>query len=87
MLRKALILVALVTCLSSPALAWGPEGHEVVAHIAARELSPRARAEVAALLGGDAEAMMVTLSNWADEIRDGRPATTQSPPGQSRAGR
>lgn len=60
-----------------PVLAWGPQGHEVVAHIAARELSPRARAEVGALLGGEAEAVMVSLSNWADEIRDGRPATTR----------
>jgi hypothetical protein len=59
-----------------PALAWGPEGHEIVAHIAAGELTPRARAEVAALLGGPAEAMMVTGANWADEIRDARPQTT-----------
>jgi nuclease S1 len=39
-------------------------------------LTPRARAEVAALLDGPAEAMMVTGSNWADEIRDTRPETT-----------
>jgi hypothetical protein len=62
---------------SSPALAWGPEGHEIIAHIAARELTPLARARIAALLGGKAEAMMVVDANWADEIRDAQPQTAQ----------
>jgi hypothetical protein len=53
-----------------PALAWGPEGHEVVALIATHHLSGTAQAEVARLLGG--AAMMVQESNWADEIRDRR---------------
>lgn len=59
----------------APALAWGPEGHEVVAHVAARELTPHARAAVARLLGGDAETMMVLDASWADEVRDDRPET------------
>jgi hypothetical protein len=75
--RKARALILLFVLLPLPALGWGPQGHEIVAHIAARELSPRARAEVSALLGGDAEAMMVTQANWADEIRDARPQTTR----------
>lgn len=58
-----------------PALAWGPRGHEVVAHIAAMNLSPKARNAVAGLLGGEAEAMMAISSNWADEIREARPQT------------
>ena len=67
------LVAAILVMLPLPALAWGPEGHEIVAHIAARELGPRARAEVSALLGGDAEAMMVADADWADEIRDARP--------------
>jgi hypothetical protein len=68
MFRKLLTLALLV--LPSPALAWGAEGHEIVALIAARELTPAARAQAAHLLGG--EAMLVLESNWADEIRDQR---------------
>jgi hypothetical protein len=51
-------------------MAWGAEGHEIVALIAARELAPAARTQIAHLLGG--VAMMVHESNWADEIRDQR---------------
>src|SRR5262249_45212851 len=74
---KAIIrwLAAGLILLPLPALAWGPEGHEIVAHIAARQLTPRARGEIAALLGGDAEAMMVRGANWAEETRDLRPET------------
>ncbi|RBG95236.1 endonuclease, partial [Xanthomonas oryzae pv. oryzae] len=32
------------------ALAWGPQGHRLVARIAETELSPQARAQVAQLL-------------------------------------
>jgi hypothetical protein len=60
----------------TPAFAWAPEGHQIVAGIAARELTPKARAEVSSLLGGDAGAMMVLESSWADEIRQQRPETT-----------
>lgn len=58
----------------TPALGWGPQGHEVVALVAGQNLSGGARAEVARLLGGPA--MMVHDSNWADEIRDRRRDTS-----------
>jgi nuclease S1 len=59
-----------------PAQAWGPEGHEVIARIAADNLSPAAHLRISQLLGGDAPALMVLDSNWADEIRADRPGTT-----------
>ena len=62
-------LAALVFLMPSPVLAWGAQGHEVVAHLAAMNLTPKARAGVAALLGGEAEASMAIASNWSDEIR------------------
>jgi hypothetical protein len=71
MFRKILTFAFLA--LPSPALAWGAEGHEIVAAIAARELTPAARMQAAHLLGG--EAMLVLDSNWADEIRDQRRET------------
>jgi hypothetical protein len=67
---KFLALAALLGLLPLPALGWGPEGHEIIAGIALRELTPAARSQVARLLGGPA--MMVADSNWADEIRDQR---------------
>ena len=54
-------------------MAWGPQGHEIVAAIALAELTPAARSQVGRLLGG--AAMMVHDSNWADEVRDQRPET------------
>jgi hypothetical protein len=69
-------IAVMLWLLPGPALAWGPEGHEVVAHLAARNLTAKARAQVAALLGGEAEAAMAIAANWADEIRDDRPQTS-----------
>jgi len=59
-----------------PAYALGPEGHEVIARIAADNLSPAAHLRISQLLGGDAPTLMVLDSNWADEIRADRPETT-----------
>jgi hypothetical protein len=61
---------ALLLLILAPALAWGSEGHEIVALIAARELTPAARTQAAQLLGG--APMLVLESNWADEIKDQR---------------
>lgn len=71
-MTKILALIGLMVA-PLPAMAWGAEGHEIVAGIALRELTPRAREQVAALLGSDA--MMVHESNWADEVRSQRPET------------
>ena len=69
-------LPVLLLAFPLPAYAWGPEGHEVIARIAADNLSPAAHLRISQLLGGDAPALMVLDSNWADEIRADRPATT-----------
>ena len=73
-MRRALLVISVLLFLGSPALAWAPEGHQIVAAIALAELTPAARARVAALLGG--ENMMVLDSSWADEIKQQRPQTT-----------
>ena len=72
-LSRTLFIALLFFSPSGPVLAWAPEGHQVAAAIALRELTPAARARVASLLGG--EAMMVLDSSWADEIRGQRPET------------
>lgn len=70
---RFLLLLSLV--FSAPAHAWGPQGHEIVARIAADNLTPSAHLRISQLLGGDAPALMVLDSNWADEVRADRPQT------------
>lgn len=75
-MRQSLYLALTVWLLScAPALSWGSEGHRIVARIAASELTPKASAAVADLLGGEALPGMVTASTYADEIRPSRRET------------
>jgi S1/P1 Nuclease len=66
----------------SAAIAWGAEGHRLVADIAWHLLSPTARQAVDALLAAEAEidpdSRIRTLADaavWADNIRNARPET------------
>ncbi|MBP7831117.1 MAG: S1/P1 nuclease, partial [Kiritimatiellae bacterium] len=60
-----------MTVLLQAATAWSPEGHTIVADIAVRRLTPRAREQVRAILGrqqlGDYE-----VACWPDIIRGDR---------------
>src|SRR6185295_19999302 len=69
-------LLPLLLAFSAPAHAWGPQGHEIAARIAADNLTPSARLRISQLLGGDAFDLMVLDSNWADEVRSDRPQTS-----------
>jgi hypothetical protein len=68
-----ILLALLLICAPTPAFAWGAEGHEIAATLALNQLTPKARAQVARLLGSPA--MMIHDANWADEIREQRPET------------
>jgi hypothetical protein len=57
------------------AIAWGQEGHSVVAEIAQRRLSPQAAAAVARLLGRGHS--LASVASWADDVRDARPDTSR----------
>ena len=68
--------------LPSPAMAWGYEGHQVVADIARVELTPAVRAKVDAILATDASDLtghdMASEATWADVYRSrGGRATSQ----------
>jgi hypothetical protein len=63
-LRNSL-LAAIAVC-PSIAEAWAPDGHRIIAEIAARELTPEACAAVDRILGGRS---MAEVSTWADEVR------------------
>ena len=71
MLRHLAICVALLA-LSIPSLAWGPEGHRVVADVAANHLTAAARRQIRDLLGNDD---LAAISTWADEIKSQRRET------------
>jgi hypothetical protein len=63
------VLLALVTVLPHQARAFGSEGHRLVATIAERQLSDRARLEVTRLLAIEPGATLASISTWADEAR------------------
>jgi S1/P1 Nuclease len=61
--------------LAPPCWAWGDEGHEIVAIVAAHFMTSAARTQVAALLAGDATGLtsgtgMAAEATWADKFRD-----------------
>lgn len=65
---------ALAALPSTTAFAWGPVGHRTVGALAATELMPATRAEVARLLHGEADPTLAGVANWADDLRDHPPA-------------
>ena len=68
-----LALVALWGVGTTPARAWGVQGHQVVAGIAWQGLSPGAREEATRLLTLEPGQTLVSIATWADEHRG--PAT------------
>ncbi|WP_310344602.1 S1/P1 nuclease [Rhodoferax saidenbachensis] len=55
---------------ASQAGAWGVQGHQVVAGIAQKHLSPKTRAEVERLLQVEPGATLESISTWADEHKN-----------------
>lgn len=68
--RVAASLVAFLflTGATSRLIAWGPQGHRLVALVAERHLTPAARDAVRRLLDGQS---MADIAVWADNYRDG----------------
>lgn len=72
----ALVVAAAFAFLSPcPALAWGSEGHRIIAEIAEHFLEPATAHKVRALLALDNETTVADVANWADQIRRMRPDT------------
>lgn len=70
------LIAALVVALSpTSAHAWSGYGHRLIGRLAETELTPRARAEVARLLGAaedrrHEQRMLGDIADWADDLRD-----------------
>src|SRR5262245_7747924 len=74
-LRSALTLGLLLATIGPEAMAFGDEGHEIVAAIAYERLTPGARKQVDALLAADKKDKLtapdfVSRATWADKYRD-----------------
>jgi hypothetical protein len=68
---KYLILsILLVLGLPQHAMAFGAEGHQVIANVAYAKLTLKARAEVDRLLSLEPGATLASISTWADEHRN-----------------
>jgi hypothetical protein len=70
-MRRLAIFAALAAC--APLVAWGPEGHALIALIAEAQLTPAVHARVAEILGPGVT--MASVASWADQIRRARPET------------
>lgn len=82
-MRSKLLAAALMTVCALPcsALAWGREGHAVVAQIARGYLTPKAAAAVDALLAADTDVLtspdLGARASWADAWRKDHRQTTE----------
>lgn len=65
--------LAVAALVPLPALAWGSQGHQIVAALAQSQLTPAARKEVDRLLALEPGETLESISTWADEHRN--PAT------------
>ena len=70
-----LTVVASIGLSAQRALAWGPDGHRIVADIAESRLSMQAKTAIAQLLSDSPDPSLASIANWADSIRKDREET------------
>src|SRR5882762_8232737 len=75
MLARVLLFISIGSGVPSrPVLAWGDEGHKIIALIAERFLNPAVRSDVSALLAADPDDLtthdIASEATWADRYRD-----------------
>ena len=73
-MRTLALSATLAVALGGQALAWGQEGHSIIAEIAQRRLSPEAARSVEQLLGRGHS--LASIASWADDARDTRQETS-----------
>jgi nuclease S1 len=71
-MRSMALATALLCALAGDVLAWGQEGHSIIAEVAQQRLSAPAARMVATLLKGRS---LASIASWADDVRDTRPET------------
>ena len=78
-LAALLLTFSLISILPARAMAWGSDGHGMVARIASRLLTPQARNKVQSILGPHNE-NIVSVALWADGIRGPEPGKRPETP-------
>jgi nuclease S1 len=78
----ALGAMASLCCVTTPAYAWGDEGHEIIALIADHYLDPAVRRKVNSILATDTSGLTPNQhidmeATWADKFRDSDRNTTK----------
>ncbi|MFY0183133.1 endonuclease [Stenotrophomonas maltophilia] len=68
-LLPATALALALTLVSTDALAWGAQGHRLVARIAETRLTPQTQAEVDRLLAAEPDPTLHAIAPWADQLR------------------
>jgi nuclease S1 len=71
---RLLLLALLFAAPVQRAMAWGQEGHSIVAELAQRRLTPTAANELSRLLGPGAS--LASIASWADDYRELHKETT-----------
>jgi hypothetical protein len=67
MTQRLLAIIAFVASLMPHvALAWGQEGHSIVAELAQRQIAPQTQSRITSLLGSNAS--LASISTWADTV-------------------
>jgi hypothetical protein len=74
-MRRSVWPVLFSVMAPSLCVAWGVEGHRVVADVASAHLTPVAARGVADLLTGESEPTLAGIASWADDVRGANPAT------------
>ncbi len=70
---RSLALAVSFAAAAQSALAFGEEGHSIVAEIAQRRLDPAAQVAVLDLIGGS----LSSVASWADDVKGARPETAR----------
>ena len=70
-------LISLSLGLSAPALAWGPNGHALIADMAGQQLTAQARQRVQKLLATEDLTSLADVASWADAERDQYPRSRE----------
>ena len=72
---RLLIYITLIIAAPASALAWGSEGHRIIAEIAKQHLEPATAKQVRDLLAIEDDTSLADVANWADQVRRQRPET------------